>query len=310
MIDRIQRLSLREVWKHEAYDFTRWLCDNLDVINEVTGLTLESADSERAAGDFRIDLVAEDANGNTVVIENQLERSDHDHLGKLVTYVSNLGATAAIWLVSEPRPEHTTAVTWLNQTGAAAFYLVKAEAIRIADSAPAPLLTVIARPSEEGLQIGKTRKEKGERHALRKQYWTALLAMAKGRTSVFGSVSPGDSSYLSAGAGRSGLTYVFAIRQHDGDVQLYIDRGKESGEQNLRIFRELQQQRDPVEATYGGPLNWQELESNRACVVSTSRLAGGYRDDPSTWPEAQARMVETMVCFERAFRPHIAKLAL
>src|SRR5712691_2992223 len=116
MIQKIARIPLREAFKHEAYDFTTWLQDNLDVLNECIDLTLSNAEREAAAGDFSVDLVAEDESGNKVIIENQLERSNHDHLGKLVTYLVAAEARVAIWIVAEPRPEHASAITWLNES--------------------------------------------------------------------------------------------------------------------------------------------------------------------------------------------------
>jgi RecB family endonuclease NucS len=85
-IERLERVPLREVWKHEAYDFSSWLAENLDVLNEHLEIPLVSAETEQAAGSFSVDLLAEDESGQQVVIENQLERSDHDHLGKVLTY--------------------------------------------------------------------------------------------------------------------------------------------------------------------------------------------------------------------------------
>src|SRR5690349_5541424 len=124
-IGRLQRVALREVWKHEALDFTQWLQNNIEVLNETLDLNLTGADRERAAGDFSVDLVAEDEDGGTVVIENQLEKSNHDHLGKLITYLTAIGAKTAIWIVSDPRPEHVAAIGWLNASSSAAFYVVK-----------------------------------------------------------------------------------------------------------------------------------------------------------------------------------------
>ena len=109
-----------------------------------------------------MDLVAEDDKGDPVVIENQLERTDHDHLGKLITYLTAVGARAAIWIASDPRPEHINAVSWLNESNAASFYLLKVEAVRIGDSEPAPLLTLIVGPSKEGREVGETKKELAE----------------------------------------------------------------------------------------------------------------------------------------------------
>src|ERR1700719_3213542 len=108
-IGKLERVPLREVWEHEAYDFTQWLEENIDVLNTAIDLNLVNVDRERAAGSFSVDLVAEDEGRGTVIIENQLETSNHDHLGKLITYLAAVEAKAAIWLVSDPRPEHVAA---------------------------------------------------------------------------------------------------------------------------------------------------------------------------------------------------------
>src|SRR5271169_4211278 len=101
-IGKLERVPLREVWKHEAQDFTQWLQQNIDVLNNALDLSLVNVDREQAAGSFSIDLVAEDEGGGTVIIENQLEKSNHDHLGKIITYLTGMSARAAIWIVSDP----------------------------------------------------------------------------------------------------------------------------------------------------------------------------------------------------------------
>jgi hypothetical protein len=110
-VGKIQRVRLREVWKHEALDFTTWLRENIDVLNEALNLSLSNAEREQVAGDFSVDLVAENESGDPVVLENQLEKSNHDHLGKLLTYLVAIGAKTAIWIVSEPRPEHVSTIS-------------------------------------------------------------------------------------------------------------------------------------------------------------------------------------------------------
>src|SRR5690606_20941600 len=140
VIGTLRRLPLRDVWRHEATDFTRWLEANIDELATVTGLELTAVERERSAGAFNVDLIAETHEGARVVIENQLERSNHDHLGKLITYSAMLDASAAVWVVADARPEHIAAMTWLNESKDTAFYLVKAEAVAIGDSPPAALL--------------------------------------------------------------------------------------------------------------------------------------------------------------------------
>jgi hypothetical protein len=128
------------------------------MVSDVVNIFLNEAESEQAAGTFSVDLVARDSSGDPVVIENQLEKSDHDHLGKLLTDLVAFEAKTAIWIVSEPRPEHVSTITWLNESSPASFYLLKVEAIKIADSFPAPLLTLVVGPSEEGREVGKKKK--------------------------------------------------------------------------------------------------------------------------------------------------------
>jgi hypothetical protein len=175
IIGKLERVPLREVWKHEAQDFTQWLQQNIDVLNNALDLSLVNVDREQATGSFSIDLVAEDEGGGTVIIENQLEKSNHDHLGKLITYLTGMGAKAAIWIVSDPRPEHVAAITWLNETGSASFYMVKVEAVRIGSSPAAPLFTLIVGPSDEAEEVGQTKKEIAERYGIRKRWWTQLI---------------------------------------------------------------------------------------------------------------------------------------
>jgi hypothetical protein len=242
------------------------------------------------------------------VIENQLEKSNHDHLGKLITYLTAIGAKAAIWIVADPRPEHVNAISWLNESSAASFYLLKVEAIKIGDSEHAPLLTLIVGPSEEGRDIGDTKKELAERHVLRKRFWSELLERAREKTKLHANISPGSYNWVGTSSGHRGLAFNYAVQQHGSQVELYIDRGKECKEENQAIFDQLAQHKDKVEAAFGEPLEWERLESKRACRIVKRFPDGGYRDDEERWPIIQAPMIDAMIRLERALAPHIAKL--
>ena len=176
-IAKLERVDLRQVWKHEAYDFTRWLEDNIDVLNEATDLSLVNVEREKSAGSFNVDLVAEDEGGDKVIIENQISKSDHDHLGKIITYLTAMDAHTAVWIVAEPRPEHVAAVAWLNNsTRSAKFYLLKVEAVRIGSSPPAPLLTLIVGPSAETEGVARAKEQFAERYDTRQRWWSMLVA--------------------------------------------------------------------------------------------------------------------------------------
>lgn len=198
-IGKIRRVGLREVWLHEALDFTTWLEHNADVLSDALGVVIGNVERERSAGSFNVDLVGEDEAGNAVVIENQLERSDHHHLGKLITYLAAFEAHTAVWIVSDPRPEHVGAITWLNESFAASFFLLKVEAIRIGDSPAAPLLTLITGPSAETRHVGVQKQKRAERHDSRHAFWTGLLEQARGERHPHSGVSPGTDSWLPAG---------------------------------------------------------------------------------------------------------------
>jgi hypothetical protein len=225
-IGKLERVSLRRVWEHEAYDFTQWLQQNIDVLNTALDLNLVNVDREQAAGSFSIDLVAEDEGGGTVIIENQLEKSNHDHLGKLITYLSGMGAKAAIWIVSDPRPEHVAAITWLNEAGSGAFYMVKVEAVKIGDSPAAPLFTLIVGPSEEAKDVGQTKKEIAERYGIRKRWWTTLIERSSKVNKLHAHITPGEYSWIGASSGIRGLNFNYVVTQDECAAELYIDRGK------------------------------------------------------------------------------------
>jgi len=308
MIGKLTRLPLRDVWKHEALDFTMWLEENIEVLNDALDLNLSNAEREKTAGAFSLDLVAEDANGSPVVIENQLEKSNHDHLGKLLTYVSSIGAKIGIWIVAEPRPEHVTAVSWLNESNAAAFYLLKLQAIQIGDSDPAPLLTLIVGPSEEGLEVGKKKKELSERHLIRRKFWTEFLEYAKTRTKLHTGISPNDQNWVGTGAGISGLAYNYSLTQHGATIELYIDRGKGAEEGIKKIFDQLFAAKAEIESTFKGELEWQSLEGKRACRICKRLKTGGYRSEVEHWPKLFEEMVTTMISLEKALSPFVKGL--
>src|SRR6266542_4494240 len=114
-IGKLEKVQIRELWKHEEHGFSAWLTANLDALSDALGFGLAEAQREVRVGAFEVDLVAEDDNGSRVIIENQLEATDHDHLGKILTYLTNLEAKTAVWITKAPRPEHVKAVAWLNE---------------------------------------------------------------------------------------------------------------------------------------------------------------------------------------------------
>lgn len=304
-IGRIQRVRLRQVWSHEALDFTTWLEDNAEVIAEATGIQLSGVEREQPAGAFSVDLIAEDEDGRPVVIENQLEKSDHNHLGKLLTYLVGIQARKAVWIVADPRPEHVAVIAWLNESSSADFYLLKLEAIRIGDSEPAPLLTQIVGPSEETREVGRKKEEMAERERLRYRFFEGLLEHAKSRTQLHANISPGKYTWLGAGSGTAGVTFNYVVGQRNARVELYIDT--RDGDENQRIFEALSGKSDKIEDAFGLPLEWDTKEGRRACRIQKTYTTGGYRDEDA-WEAVHEELAEAMANLESAIKPHLKKL--
>ena len=309
-IGKLERVHLREVWKHEALDFTQWLEENIDTLNTALGLNLINVDREQAAGDFSVDLVAEDENGGTVIIENQLEKSNHDHLGKLITYLTAMSAKAAIWIVSDPRPEHVAAITWLNEASAVDFYMVKVEAVKIGDSPAAPLFTKIVGPSEEAKTVGVTKKEITERHHLRKRWWSTLIDRSPSITKLHAHITPGVASWIGVSTGLRGVNFNYVVWQDETAAEVYIDRGKQSEDENKSIFDQLHAHKAEIEQAFGGSLEWERLDEKRASMFRCRLKGGGYRSPEDQWDEIQDNVVHSMDRLEKAVKPFLSQIKL
>ncbi|MEY2341631.1 DUF4268 domain-containing protein [Acidithiobacillus sp. IBUN Pt1247-S3] len=306
-IGKLQRVPLREVWRHEAKDFTQWLQDNMDVLNSVLDITLVNVEREQAAGSFSIDLVAEEEGGGTVIIENQLEKSDHDHLGKVITYLTAMSARAAVWIVSEPRPEHVAAIVWLNESTSADFYLVKVEAVRIGDSPAAPLLTVIVGPSAETKSVGVQKKERAERYDIRRQWWVRLVARPDAK--LHAHITPGQYSWISISSGIRGMLLIYTVGQNESTAELYIDRGKDADNENKAIFDQLYAMREDIERNLSSKPSWERLDDRRASRIRI-RIKGGYRSPEEQWDSIQGEMVKAMNELDEALKPALKKLKI
>ncbi|AHM02975.1 hypothetical protein roselon_00535 [Roseibacterium elongatum DSM 19469] len=304
MIAKIERVPLREVWPHEAYDFTQWLEENIDVLSDAIDRNIVNVEREKKTeSTFSVDLVGEDEAGSAIIIENQLEKSNHDHLGKLITYLTAMQANTAVWIVAEPRPEHVAALAWLNESTNADFFLLKLEAIRIENSPPAPLLTLIVGPSEEGKSIGRSKAEMSERDHERLRFWTQLIEHPNAK--LHAHTTPGRHTWQGVSSGIiRGVSFNYAVSKGGAQAEVYIDRGKDMNDENLQIFDQLYAKKDAIEEAFGGSLTWERLEGRRACRIS-AKVGGGFRDPETTWAATHDRMTDAMNRLVNAVRPHL-----
>ncbi len=256
---------------------------------------------------FEVDLLAEGPNGDYVVIENQFGKSDHDHLGKLVTYLTNYEAKTALWICEDPQPEHIEAIDWLNKNTPpdVAFYLIRLEVFQIENSPPAPHFSIVSQPSKQIKEAGAMTGELAERHVKRLEFWRQLLEKSREKTDLFSNVSPSKECWLTTGAGKSGLGYVYVILMDSARIELYIDTG--DANKNKKIYDELHKKKQEIETDFGEELEWQRLDDKRASRIAKIVTNRGLKDIDD-WPSIQDKMIDAMVRFEKALTKHVRQL--
>lgn len=307
----LETIPLEKAFPNESKDLTPWLADNIEALGERLGLKLSIEQREKSVGDFRVDLLCQDGEGQKVIVENQVEATDHDHLGKLLTYLVNLDAKIAIWVTSNPRSEHQRVIEWLNEASPndTAFYLVKVEAIKTGEDIISPLFSVLAKPDNQTKEIGEDKKEWAERHHHRLEFWKGLLERNKAKTKLFSNISPSRYHYISTGSGKAGIHFSYCVYRECGTVELYIDADHDTGKGNKAVFDALHDQREAIEKEFGAPLEWQRLDDKRASRILKTFDTGGLTK-PDTWPALQDQMIGAMVRFDSALRPRLAKISL
>lgn len=191
-IARLQTGDVRAAWPHEARSFTPWLFDNLEELGQVVGMRLEPVEAEAAVDRFAADILARNTiDDNLVLIENQLEESDHTHLGQIMTYLAGLGANTVIWVATEFRESHLSALEWLNEhtNDDFSFFAVRIRAVRIADSPFAALFEVLARPNNWDRRLQATsaaRSGQSEIGENRLEFWTVYVERVPGESDRYG----------------------------------------------------------------------------------------------------------------------------
>ncbi len=295
-VGRLKRLDIRAVWQHEAHDFSTWLEQNIEVLSEVVGSELTVDQREKPAGSFKVDLFAQDEAGNRIIIENQLAGTDHDHLGKLITYLTNLDAKKAIWLTSHPRPEHKRAVEWLNEVTPddLAFYLIRMEAYQIDDSKPAPHFEIEAGPSPVVKERGEIKKFLTNFEEARKTFLDQIAARSDEREDLY--------YYDLESESKAGLNFYYHIYRDKWTVQLYIEGAEKA--KNKEIFDLLYAQREDIENGLGHSLEWYRLDDNKLSRIEYSVETKGLLTDESQWPALQDAIINEYDRFIDAFRPY------
>jgi len=309
MVSRLKKQKIRDIWKTEDKDFTPWLVQNIALLNEDLGLNIQDPESEKKLDTFKVDIVAEDDQGK-VIIENQFEKSDHDHLGKLLTYISNVENTKkAIWIVEDVKPEHHRAIEWLNaNVKTCLFFLVKIQVFKIKDSEPGAQFFLLSGPDENIRKVGKIKEEDSEKEKNKFNFWSAFYERLKLKSNIYNNTEPKGRTYMRISAGIRGVGYNVAAMNKSAQVEIYIDRGKEEGkEANLKIYNHLEKYKSSIEKDFGNEMEWERLDGSRACRIKFRSDLGGFQDE-ETWEDIHNFLVDHLIKLEKAFKGPIKEL--
>jgi hypothetical protein len=268
-LGKFEKVRVRDAWPDEARNFTPWLStDGLELLSDEIGVGLQLIKCEHQIGRYSLDILAselgEDATSpdRLVVIENQFGSTDHDHLGKLITYAAGvgdetLGAKTVIWVAEDFREEHQRSLEWLNEVAQSAvrFYGVQLELYRIGTSAPAPSLNILVRPNEvtRARRDAPSNSVTGERNLFYVEYWTEFKKYCIANNAHFSLQSPRPAYWIQAALGRSGDTLAFTAARRDKWIGCEISLRDANPEKTLQA---LMEKRTDIETEMGTPLSW------------------------------------------------------
>jgi hypothetical protein len=310
-LGKLDRIPLRKAWAHEAGEFTPWLAqpDNLNLLAEALGLDeLEPVGTEHPVGDFKVDILCTD-NGGKVIIENQLEKTNHTHLGQILTYAAGVGARKVIWVAESFRTEHVAALEFLNQhtTDELDFFAVEIELWRIGDSPMAPSFNVVVKPNDwakTGQQNAKAAATMTPTKQRQLKFWTDWSAWLQAKGSAFRPQKPLPQHWTNIALGRAGIHLAATVNSREGRVgmEVYIDH-----DNSKAMFKQLLAQKDAIESELKVKLDWQELPDGHACRILQVRPESPLENE-AQWPTYFAWLEEAGLRMTDVFRPRVKTL--
>lgn len=297
--------DLRRVWPHEALDFTPWLAEdeNLALLSDAVGLEITVDETESSVGDFNVDIYAvETGTDRKIIIENQLEDTNHDHLGKLITYASGKSADIIIWVVKRAREEHRAAIEWLNNhtDEDIAFFLVEIKLYQIGSSEIAVKFEVVEKPNDWTKEI-KRNISTSPTHQARYDYWVAFNEYAFKNAifaKTFNKRKASTDSWMTLSVGSSACFISLSqIRKYNHIiVEWYISNDKE-------LYHKLYANKEVIENEMGVQLEWNELPDKKASRIIVYKTVDF--EDKDSWTEQFAWMQDMALKMKKAFKKYL-----
>ena len=305
-IGKLKEVDIRKLWKHEQYDFSEWLSkpENIKELDDILGLTLTDIEKEAYVGSYRCDLVAKDeSTGTKVIIENQLEASNHDHLGKIITYASGLDAEVIVWIVKTAKEEHKSAIEWLNNNISSNinFFLIELHAYKIGDSNPAPYFKVVEEPNDfkKNTKINGEHGELTKSQSERLEFWNMFNEVLIDNGKPFNVRKATTDHWYDIAIGRSGVHVAINLVNKESLVclELYINNDKE-------LFDKLHSYKNKIEDELGYTLIWDRLNNGKACRIKYN-IYGLNFDDHSNYKELMENIIDNAVKIRDVFKKYL-----
>jgi hypothetical protein len=307
-LGRLTPVELRDYWENER-EFTRWLVqdENVELLSDALGLQLEVEGTHVRVGSYEADVVAKEADSEQrVVIENQLGRTDHDHLGKALVYSSGLGAKTVVWLAKSITDEHRQTVQWLNDaTGESLrFFALEIELWRIANSSPAPKFNVVCSPNE-WVNIARTPSPTSDMQALKLEFWSSFREYLQACDRKFRTRTPRPHYWYDFAIGRSGfnLSLTVSAQRNQVGCELYISHDKAK-----QAYNSLWEEKEQIEQEIGSDLEWKELPNKNACRIV--QYSDGDIRTQEGWPSLFEWMRGRLEVFTSVFGKRVQALTL
>ena len=305
-LGKLQEIDIRKVWQHEQYDFSKWLAneENIQELGDTLNLSLTDVETEKFVGNYRCDILCKDEiTGKVVLIENQLEPTNHDHLGKIITYASGLDASVVIWIVSSARQEHSSAIEWLNKhtDNDLSFFLVEVHAYKIGDSDPAPQFKIIEQPNDfvNSVKIISKNSDISDSERSRLEFWTQLNEVLEECGKPFNKRKPTTDHWYSVAIGSSDchISIDLINKNHKIRVGVWIGNNKD-------LFDKFYANKEQIEKICGFELEWNRLDDKKASFICTY-IPGLDFDNTSNYPELMDKSIELVLTMRKAFVPFL-----
>ena len=310
---RIAKVDLRKIWPNEAANFTPWLAENIALLGEALGMDLELETAEASVGPYSLDILARDVgNNDSVVIENQLESTDHTHLGQLITYMAGFDAKVVVWIAREFKDEHREALDILNhRTGEdTQFFGVEVELWKIEDSPPAVNFKLVATPNEWRKQTVSNVRRAGtvsERSDRYRKFFQELIDTLRENHSFTNARKGQPQNWYHFSAGHAQRAQFGATFFGNGNVRIDVYLDHVDRDWNKRLFDRLIESKDAIEVELGVGLEWERLDERKASRISIVRQ-GSIDDDDETLQAIRDWMVANLLKFKQVFGPRLDEL--